>query len=104
MSKHTPGPWLHQGAMNSRQILVGTPKPEDRAIQYGEAIAAVNMCVSPESGMVDETAIANARLIAAAPDLLAALKLAVAKTVGTDPKHPWIHAARDAIAKAEGTS
>ena len=54
MSKHTPGPWE----------LWGTASPS-------QVIAAENYFVAQTLGRNDE---ANARLIAAAPDLLDALK------------------------------
>lgn len=97
-SKHTPGPWKAYGFMitggDFRQVAdcnmpVGTPGRE-------------------EDATVDEDQ-ANARLIAAAPDLLAACEMLI-----SDPSEEWsqtefdrrIGAARDlaraAVAKAKG--
>ncbi len=75
MSKHTPGPWKRE----IRSVLIPIA-PYEWAEAYGGSIA-------------------NARLIAAAPDLLEALKgvLRVA-----DRKTDEFDAARAAIAKAEG--
>jgi hypothetical protein len=76
--KHTPGPWrvdYAQGIMT----------------QDGDAIAyCCEDCSSTPSP--------NARLIAAAPDLLEALKAAVAYPITGN----WYEQAEAAIAKAEG--
>lgn len=92
--KHTPGPW----------IVSGLPA------MYDEAVNAVGsdgpLCVArlPRTGQIgsrykDEVD-ANARLIASAPDLLAALRV----MVGDDPTPNigGIAMARAAIARAEG--
>ena len=97
-SKHTPGPWRAYGFMitggDFRQVAecnmpVGTPGRE-------------------EDATVDEDQ-ANARLIAAAPDLLAACEMLI-----SDPSEEWsqtefdrrVGAARDmaraAVKKAKG--
>lgn len=75
MSKYTPGPWKRK----IKSVLIPIA-PYEWAEAYGGSIA-------------------NARLIAAAPDLLEALKgvLRVA-----DRKTDEFDAARAAIAKAEG--
>lgn len=62
-TKHTPGPWEH--------------KPKSTTVYIGNKLQAI---VSAEVGIKDidwEEAEANARLIAAAPDLLNACKLAL---------------------------
>ena len=82
--KHTPGPWR---------------------IEYEPYCH-----VRSDAGCVlasDYTTEANARLIAAAPDLLAALQAALAesdraKRDFTAMGHDWAKAARSAIAKAAG--
>lgn len=68
--KHTPGPWLvntaghgHNDAIVIDQIYVYAPGPSDDV-----SIAAD--IVNPKTG---EPSIANARLVATAPDLLDAL-------------------------------
>jgi hypothetical protein len=95
MTKHTPGPWAGMETMTgalsinvSPQVPIGTVGGAGRHL--GE-----------------ETARANARLIAAAPDMLAALRAMVA-FVATDgpafsmiPEETW-NAARYAITKAQG--
>lgn len=110
---HTKGPWTYQGAMNSREILIAPEsattwlyqgRPCPRSIQSGEELALVMMRDTVErTGEPDGEAEANARLIASAPDLLAALK-----DLETELKAQGIEwttkreNARAAIAKAEG--
>lgn len=93
---HTPGPWRHDA--QNHQIRTGVPEESRRFT--GELIASVSpLC--PEM-------IANARLIAAAPELLEALK--DAQEVLVDPRRRntiyandplWARMA-EAIAKATG--
>ena len=93
MAKHTPGPWEYDYG------IVPPDGPEKYSDIYviGDdrepiIIAEFNNCI-PEG-------LANARLIAAAPDLLAVLKHAVHwhdQLRATDVKRM-----EDAIAKAEG--
>ncbi|MGK9045857.1 hypothetical protein KXR63_00660 [Stutzerimonas chloritidismutans] len=88
----TPGPWVVQRAADAY------------------CIASVgNLVIMPSSGKVkhDNTE-ADARLIAAAPDLLEALEMIVAEadsyTARTGkPVYNWLDQARAAIAKARGT-
>jgi hypothetical protein len=98
---HTPGPWRYVpfGSRGKHYDIYG-PRTED--------LASVN---GNDGGDEPEfyPSEANARLIAAAPDLLAALKLAepiVALAYGRNPQYVSnSHAligVRDAIAKAEG--
>lgn len=96
-AQHTPGPWFVHG---------------------GEA---KDVCVVSRSGLVTLVSrthgdVANARLIAAAPDLLAALRIAadelekaVARSLPLSKAHlaaqaPVVVDARAAIAKATGAS
>jgi len=91
MSKHTPGPWDVFGAQDS-----GSDKW--RALTVSQAsMPFMRVCFMPSDGT--ETIMANATLIAAAPDLLAALQgvLRVA-----DRATDEFDAARAAIAKATG--
>ena len=91
MSKHTPGPWGLDG-----NLIEG---PD------GERVA----CITAYSRRTPKQK-ANARLIAASPDLLAALQALVAELDGSGkpyssdsyaPEH-FVTAAKAAIAKAEG--
>lgn len=83
---HTPGPW-------NRNI------PPAR--KYGTIFAGQNkhVCHLATGGMSDDEIEANCSLIVAAPDLLAALKLALADLL--DFPGPTTDAMRAAIAKAE---
>jgi hypothetical protein len=91
MSKHTPGPWFHKTDFGQ----VGSVETAD-----GDVIAQAQSL-----GPLDhERRNANARLIAAAPDLLAALKLVLedAREFFPTVSAQAITAAEAAIAKAEG--
>lgn len=88
-TKHTPGPWVLFGDGELRQLII---MPAGRP---GE-IAAVQF---PTDTSRDAEYDANAHLIAAAPELLAALKAVVAVA---DRRTDEFDAARAAIAKATG--
>lgn len=77
MSKHTPGPW-----------------------HYAESSTTVNFA----RAAVHDPEDANAHLIAAAPDLLEALKALLDAVVRRDHKDKALRTARAAIAKAKGQS
>ena len=108
MSKHTPGPWFHN--------TEGAPKPDVRAAS-GRSVAVTWMVCSsaPKSAECyqarTEEDRANARLIAAAPDLLEALQMGYAETMdyirlnnlGAE-NNQWLQLARAAIAKATGST
>ncbi len=63
MSKHTPGPWRPRFAGQFRIIIDGTTRPQDAGVASVEAYGDT----------LSETEKADALLIAAAPDLAAAL-------------------------------
>lgn len=91
--KHTPGPWkLDEITSSPYWGRVGTA--------YA-SIADVQLWMSGKSGD-NAIALANARLIAAAPELLDALKTARRRMLkyGEDPRE--IAEITEAIAKAEG--
>lgn len=98
-ARHTPGPWQNQemlsgttSAHGSRVVSFITTGPENVA----------DVCDS--RGISEEEARANARLIAAAPELLEALaKLIGCIDHGSDDPTATLDAARAAIAKATGT-
>jgi len=79
---HTPGPWR----VNAHDICAGS-----------DAVAGVY----GTTGYAPEEAQANARLIAAAPDLLAALKDVEEAWAGNGDMSMAVDAALLAIAKAE---
>jgi hypothetical protein len=66
MSKHTPGPWFIK--TEGKTIGIG--------VQSLSGIARINPFGNENEGEPIETDMANAKLIAAAPDMLEALKLA----------------------------
>lgn len=88
MSKHTPGPWWVEKRKDSHS-------PQIQAKHRGEGssycVATVNFWESPE---------ANARLIAMAPELLDALKVARDTTDRGALFDEW----NNLIAKAEGAA
>ena len=96
-AKHTPGPW-HVG---DRNMLLGTYIRDEN----GFCVAVANTPNNERARYIDEAA--NSRLIAAAPELLAALE---AMTAAFDWQAPnanpaintAVEAARTAIANALG--
>ena len=93
MSKHTPGPW----PSNEYTTSVFVPLKAIDCERIGFSIGFVN-------GHREKEAAANARLIAAAPDLLSALN-AMLTHMGMDEdewNRPTFNQARAAIAKATG--
>lgn len=89
MSKHTPGPWdkwqtiaAHAATAEEMKVVL--------AFFYGG---------KPEK---EEEAIANTRLIAAAPDLLEALQLILSSISGWGADTTPLDKARAAISKATG--
>ena len=94
MSKHTPGPWVVVGSR--------TKYVEARlVVSLMQEVAACGPTLADEGyGQQQE---ANARLIAAAPDLLEALKeLADCGAEAWGEDRPCVKWARAAIAKATG--
>lgn len=89
-ASHTPGPWEHFGPGNP-QVYGGDPK---RRVCVLDRLTGADMAED----------YANARLIAAAPDLLAALKALHHQCdyMGAPADHPDMLAAVTAIAKATG--
>ena len=94
-AKHTPGPWTHEGQGDITGIEDG-----------GDIDGLVDVCsvyLRTAPGRHD----ANARLIAAAPDLLAALTDVIGWVPGgiafhTNAAFAAVERARAAIAKATG--
>jgi hypothetical protein len=102
---HTPGPWVltikpseHDADFTVAEI------EQPRTVKYRGAVARMQ---SAEHiyGIGGEELIANARLIAAAPDMLEALilaEIAADPTATADERAKAKSAIRAAIAKAEG--
>jgi len=95
MSEHTPGPWRYwiYGAGTRIEVLTSESefhKATPIALTYRDA-SELGFKFTPPN------AEANARLIAAAPELLDALKHAVQFN-----SQEWANKAEAAIAKAEG--
>jgi hypothetical protein len=89
--KHTPGPWKVYTAKNGGKII-GIGDAE------GGGVTDPNFALW-RAGKEQQ---ANARLIAAAPDLLAALEGMMALLDAGSLYEPQAYAARAAIAKARG--
>lgn len=97
MAEHTPGPWTveRDGQGN---IVIGAPKPNDDARYLWIAE------VTPSNNGEHE---ANARLIAAAPEMLEALRNAFASWFDNPrnfdkPEPNWVISARATIRAVEG--
>lgn len=93
MAKHTPGPWTVTFDEYGDEIWFGGAGKGIHVIDTGNDTADIFL------GGTSEAAFANARLVAAAPDLLAALKRLV--EVGCCAGEGVIEA-EEAIKKAEG--
>lgn len=88
-TKHTPGPWaVYQSRGNSRLRVMSDAVPYD--------VATMNHAGN------DEAEAANAHLIAAAPEMLDALRYMVANAEAEGWSGLMLGDARTAISKAEG--
>lgn len=103
--KHTPGPWT---ALIEGESTWGSDSHSVVAGEHFAGVADVMIeCEASTHGedgvthVTQEHGIANARLIAAAPDLLEALIAVLAYCV-EDEGQPTVATARAAIAKATG--
>lgn len=93
MSAHTPGPWTQDGGSVLAPCQFQNSKGEPQTM----TVADCNYCFSMEDPE------ANARLIAAAPELLEALKSLVARCEMNFRFPDLLPAARKAIERAEGS-
>ena len=75
-TKHTPGPWEAIG-----NIVRDVPRPTERGGMSGGYLVA-------ETAVQDSHRYANARLIAAAPDMLAALEQMIALHAPAETRFP----------------
>lgn len=94
MSKHTPGPWYVMDKGFQRRYPVPT------VYAPGDELRYIAFCQDLPSFGEPTNNLANARLIAAAPELLEALKYAVDNPEFCSSEFDIV--ARAAIAKAEG--
>lgn len=95
MSKHTPGPWMMSASKRGGFEIVA----DDRGTYGGPFVVASRSDVDHRS---DES-VANCALIAAAPDLLAACRMAYLAAGASGGWHDAImDSLRSAIIKAGG--
>jgi hypothetical protein len=94
MTKHTPGPWRVSSDEDGVSIRMGSTL---RDLSYYDN-ADLWTCESDEE---DEAAMANAHLMAAAPDMLEALENLENDDGTTMPPSAW-ELVQTAIAKAKG--
>lgn len=97
---HTPGPWTYYMTVSDIGCI-----PQVQTVPVGPVggAYATMICTLSRTGQKSGVGEANARLIAAAPELLAALEDIIKLTEITDfwlPK-PWLDDAKAAIAKAK---
>jgi len=94
MSQHTPGPWEVQKTSHL-EIYITQPHnlPNRKPGFYAEVRR-----FTPNSAEVE----ANARLIAAAPEMLKALEMLVEKIKNDEWFEDWSKIATSVIAKAKG--
>ena len=105
-TKHTPGPWYLGGKPNHKAPLNNNPP----RVWAGDHAGIADVCTRrPIGSGVSSEEIANGHLIAAAPDLLAALETMLSASEGaTLPRNLMIHLtearaqARDALKRAKG--
>ena len=93
MAGHTPGPWL-QAKTQPRHVIVDGPDGRPKKLIAGVA--------SESAVFTDAEWRANARLIAAAPELLSVLELVA--SCPEEAECTWIDAIHAALAKARGDS
>lgn len=110
MSAHTPGPWVAEMQYGENDTDCGWELQEQRAVDDFTYRGAVCRITDAEhiQGITKAERDANARLIAAAPDLLAAarayMRVCPADEDTTHAFQEATDALRAAIAKAEGRS
>lgn len=97
MNAHTPGPWFAVNCGTADEPMYSVKAARIKGKKPGHEVC---ICATGDSPQEMETA--NAILIAAAPDLLAALKSLLTSHVEDQWDARAIKAAYDAIAKADG--
>lgn len=100
-TKHTPGPWkVFNHSWSDTSIIAP-------GFDHGICCLDINHATEESQEADEEQMAANARLIAAAPDLLETLRLCEGNIYSLADAHPviftkWLKVVRAAIAKAEG--
>lgn len=94
-AKHTPGPW----ELSTRLYVHGILDSKGLAIAFQDVAPQVDCGSITSRGRTPEETLANARLIAAAPDLLEALE-ALKTANGANNFQGWHSSFEEAIAKA----
>ena len=108
LSKFTPGPW-HVGAMNDALFVINEP-PRPAPLDYINPTLKTKMVAKPsephEEGWTRDEYEANARLIAAAPELYHALKACQLQLLQSGIDNEYVSEAlaeaQIALAKADG--
>lgn len=107
MSKHTPGPWAISNAYGGGTAIWISSKSGAPMVLQGA------QCLRSDTAKYEQISVdqlqANARLIAATPELLGALQVmlrdyAAVHDIGDVEMQPAIYQARAAIAKATGNN
>ena len=104
---HTPGPWTYSRSdqFGDTRFYIAQQEGAPYTPRYSDVATLIAETVSLELLTIQE---ANARLISAAPELLAALEAimpdAVGNHIGGPDTQARIDAARAAIAKATGSA
>jgi hypothetical protein len=101
MSRHTPGPWAYSrwDQFGDTRFYVAQAEGAPYTPDYSDVATLIAETVSDERVQIQE---ANARLIAAAPELLEALVDVMFRHVPFSDKSPYAEKARAVIAKATG--
>lgn len=102
--KHTPGPWNVYESDDGHEIRMG--RANDSISYPSHCIVTYDHMIYPVDGEQYEEAEANARLIAAAPELLEALEGMVEAFYLTTspPQEDTFYKAVQAISKAKGVN
>ena len=96
--RYTPGPWRVGDTEDKENFLQKPIWSDERRAVVAYVVGSTNPMLDWYSGAYNYHV--NAHIIAAAPELLEALEMALACHSGTN--EVWLDEARDAIAKAYG--
>lgn len=103
---HTPGPWdLSWDESNGFTIRMGTARRSPVSCDIAHIVEGYAECLYPEDGEQFIEAEANAKLMAASPDLLAACEEVLNRHNYQGTGAPWpslLDTVQAAVAKAKG--